>query len=299
MFSTEYLLKGVAAPAVTAFAATLLFSWLFSGRRAVAAAAFALGQAVGLGLAVWGSANWFPSRNLHWPPWLAVVSAVVGPIIVAGGLAFLERWLLALLAALATAALIVPDWPELWPARPISMAAVTAALACIARGAESVARRQPARLMGLTVCITAVAASALIAASLSFRLGESALTTASALTGVALALLIRPDESAIRGLALPYAIGVGAWCYVAAIELPPPEPPIWGLMLIPAVPLTLWLTACGPPARMTAGRRSLASVVVVLASLAAIGTWVWFSTEQEADEYSQALHGPASTTTPG
>ena len=294
MFSTEFLLKGVAAPAATAFAATLILSQLFAGRRAVAAVAFALAQTLGWFLTLESTAAWIPTRNLHWTPWLAVLGSLVGPIVVASGLATLERWLLAALATLGAAAFLVPNWPELWPSRPVSIAAVAFALAVIARGTDSVARKQSPRLVSASLSTTAIVAGALIAASLSFRLGEAALVSAAALGGVTAALWIVPSEEALRGLALLYAIAVGGWCYVAAIEPPPPDPPIWGLMCLPATPLVLWLTAIGPVSRMKPAVRWAMSIAVVLAWLGGIGVWTWFATEQAPDEYSQARLCPTA-----
>lgn len=294
MLSNEFLLKGVATPALAGFAATLIFFRLTPGRRWVATIAFAVAQMLGTALAVWGNADWFPSRNLHWVPWVAVASAAIGPIAVASGLASIERWVLVGFASLAAAAVMVPDWPELWPARPVSIISVVAAMTCIARGTDAVTRRQPPRLVVLTMVGAALTAVALIAASLSLKLGESSLITAAALSGVGAALMIRPDESAIRGLTLSYALGVGGWCYVTAIEPTPPEQPLWALLFIPAAPLVLWLTAFGPLVTRSNRIRWMASTLLVAAYLAGVGAWTWFSTELETEDYTQASQRPWS-----
>lgn len=297
MLSSDFLLKGVAAPALAAFVATLISFWLFKGRRAAVAVPFALALALGTGLSLAGAASWFPSRNMHWVPWVAVLSAIVSPIVVAGGLAELERWLLAALASLGAAAVLVPDWPELWPSRPVSIGSFVLAATVIARGLDGIARRLPPRLVILALWGTSLAAAGAIANAFSLKIGESALITSAALFGVTAAILIRTDEMAVRGLALTFVLAVVGWCYVVAVEPAPPTPPIWALLPIPAAPLVLWLTAIGPLSRKGAAIRWVVSTVLVAGALAALVAWAHFSTEDAGDEYSQASSGwvsPAS-----
>jgi hypothetical protein len=286
VLSLEFLLKGVAAPLVVAFAVTLLSMRLTKGRRGVAAFGLLAGQALGMALAVWGQAGWFPDRNSEWVPWATMGAAVVGPMIVASGLAGLERWLLAGLASLAAAALIVPTWEDLWPSRPISMLAVTGALTLLSRGIDGVVRRSPPRLVVLEMTLTALVAAMLIAASLSLTLSQSVLVAIAALAGASLALLIRPDDTAVRGLALPYAVAVGGYCYVSAIELPPPAPMLLGLLFLPMAPLVLWPISIGPVSRKSVWTRWCLGIVVLLGYLLAFGAWTWNSTESTSgDEY--------------
>jgi hypothetical protein len=205
---------------------------------------------------------------------------------VAGGLVSAERWLLVMLAALGGAAFLVPTWPDLWPSRPLSMAGFVVAATLVARGTDGVTRRNSPRLVTLTMAAVSLLTAMLIAASFSLSLGEAALTTAAAISGTAAAILIRPDEAAVRGLSLPFALTVGGWCYVTAIE---PAPPLVSLLFLPAAPLVLWLTAIGPLSRLSTRPRLVVSTLLLAAYLAAIGAWTWFSTEHVADEYSQAF----------
>jgi len=201
VLSQEFLLKGVAAPVLAGFAATLVSMRLSTGRRGVAAFGLIVGQAIGTALAVWGRDDWFPDRNLESVPWTTAGAALIGPVLVANGVTALERWLLAGLASLAAATLIVPTWPDLWPSRPVSILAVTSAMSLLTCGLDGVSRRAPSRLVAFAMALTALIAAMLIAASLSLKLGEMALTTAASLAGVAGALFLRPDEAAVRGLA--------------------------------------------------------------------------------------------------
>jgi hypothetical protein len=284
--SPEFLLKGVAAPLLIAFAATLVSMRLSAGLRGVAAFGLFAGQAAGLALAVWGQKDWLPDRNSEWVPWTTLGAAVIGPMVVASGLASLERWLLAGLASLAAAALIVPTWPDLWPTRWVSMLAVTAAFTLLARGIDAVASRCPLRLVIASMSLTAWVAAMLIAASLSFTLAQSVVVTAAALAGASAALLFRPDERAVRAVALPYAVGIGGFCYVSAIELLPPAPMLIGLLFVPPAPLVLWLIATGPLAQKRPRVRWSVGLAVVVIYLLAVGAWTWSSTESTGDEYA-------------
>lgn len=287
MLSSDFLLKGVAAPALAAFVATLVLFRLFAGRRASGAVAFAVALTLGTVLTHSSGASWFPSRNLHWVPWVAVLSAIVSPIVVAGGLAGIERWLLAALATLGAAALLVPDWPELSPSRPVSITGFVLAMTVIARGLDGVARRLPPRLVVIAMWGTSLAAAGAIAIAFSLKIGESELMTSASLFGVTAAILIRPDEMAVRGLALTFALAVGGWCYVVAVEPAPPTPPIWALLPISAAPLVLWMTAIGPLARKGAAVRWVVSTVLVVGVLGALVAWAHFSTEDggESSDY--------------
>jgi hypothetical protein len=279
VLTQAFLLRGVAAPLLAGFAATLLAGRVSKGRRGVGATGLVIGQLLGVVLAGWGQSDWFPDRNLEWVSWATVGAAAIGPSLAAGGITAFERWILSAAAALAAAALIVPDWPELWPPRSWSILGVTAAMTSVVRGADGVTRRAPPGLVAVSMTLTAMASAALIAASLSLKLGESAFILGSSLCGAAAALVLRPDESAVRGLALPYAIAVGGWCYVSAIELPPPAPPLIGLLFVPCAPLVLWLVSLGPLARRNGRVRWSVGLLLVLAYLAAVGAWTWMSTE--------------------
>jgi len=293
VFSPEFLLKGVAAPFLTGLAATLLARRLFSGRRGIAASGMAIAEAVGIGLLLWAQAAWLPTRNLHWVPWVAFGGALLGPVLVAGGLSHIERWLLAAFASLAASTLLVPSWPDLWPSRPVSLLSLTAALTVLARGVDGVGRRSPPRLVSISLATTALVAAMLIAASVSLKLGESALMTAAALSGPVAALLIRPDEAAVRGLALPYALAVGGWCYVCAIELPAPTPPLLALLFVPFAPLVLGLISAGPLSRQSLRTRWAVGLLLLAGYLSGVGAWAWMSTETSDDEYGLSFSSNA------
>jgi hypothetical protein len=134
---------------------------------------------------------------------------------------------------------------------------------------------------------TAVVAAVVIAATLSLKLGESALTTAAALAGAALALFLRPTEEALRGLALPTAIALGGWCYVGAIELPPPAPPLVALLFIPPAPLVLWAVSFAPFSRMQPHLRWVIGSLLFVGSLAAIAGWAWTTGGPAGDDFLQ------------
>jgi hypothetical protein len=283
VFSVVFVSKTVIAPAVAAFVVALLVRRVSRDSRGVGAAAYAAGQTLGTAWMLYGTENWVPSRNLQWVPWLGVVAAGLGPILAAGGLASIERWILTLLAAAAAAAVLVPHWPDLWPPRPISIALFVLAASCVCRFSDPLVRRVWPRLIVTSMAAVSLVGALLISATFSLSVGEAALATAGALTGTAVALLFRPDEQAVRGLCLPYAIAVGGWCYVTAIE---PSPPLVSLLCLPATLLVLWFAAVGPISHWPARQRLIVSVLLLVLTLATIGGWTWFSTGHGAEEYS-------------
>jgi hypothetical protein len=287
VFSLPFLLKGVCAPAVAAFIAALLWRRLGGGARGRGAVAYLVGQVVGTAWMLSDSGEGMPGRNWQWVPWVGVAAAMIGPTVVAPGLATIERWLLALFAAAAAATVFVPAWPDLWPPRMLSMAAFTLATANIARLTDGLTQRTSPRLMALAISAASLVAALLISAAFSLRIGEAALTTAAAFGGTALALLIWPDESAVRGLCLPFALTGCGWCYVTAIE---PSPPLVAILFLPATLLVPWLVAIGPTARWNPTRRWLAAALLFAAALIGVAAWVWFSTEDGGDEYAVVVH---------
>jgi len=287
VFSLDFLLKGVAAPAGAAFVVALLLRRAGLGSRGIGAVAYAAGQALGTAWMLSGSGDWLPGRNLQWVPWVGVAAAAIGPTVVATGLATVERWLLTIFAAAAAAFVLVPLWPDLWPPRLTSIALFALAATVVARLLDGLVRRSSPRLIALLMAGGSGLAAMLIAASLSLTIGEAALTTAAALTGTAIALSFRSDELSVRGLCLPYTLAVGGWCYVTAIEPPPPAPPLVALLFLPAAPLVVWLTAVGPVSRWSTRRRLVAAALLWLTCVAALSAWAWFSTEGGDEEYAR------------
>ena len=278
MFSLAFLLKGVAAPAGAAFVAALLLRRIGLGSRGIGALAYAAGQVLGTAWLLSESGDWLPARNLQWVPWVGVVAATIGPSIVAPGLATVERWLLAAFAAAAGAFVLVPMWPDLLPPRAMSITLFAVVTTVIVRLLDGLVHHSSPRMIAWMMAGGSILAALLIAAALSLSVGEAALTTAAALTGTAAAMSFRSDEPMVRGLGLPYTLAVGGWCYVSAIEPPPPAPPLVGLLFLPAAPLVLWFTAIGPVSRWTTRRRLTVAWLLWLACVAALSAWTWFGT---------------------
>jgi hypothetical protein len=283
VFSVDFLLRGVLAPAVTAFVVALVAMRLSRGSRGTGAVAYAAGQVLGTAWFLCGTGDWWPTRNLQWVPWVGIAAAAIGPMVVATGLATIERWVLALLTALFAAFVLVPHWPDLWPPRVMSIALFVVATFTIHRLTDHLALRTSPRIMTISMAATALVAALLIAATFSLSVGESALMTAAALGGTAIALLLREDATVVRGLCLPYVLTISGWCYVATIE---PTPPLVPLLFLPAAPLVLWITAVGPISRWSSRGRWIISAFLLALTLLGIGAWTWFSTDHGDDEYA-------------
>lgn len=104
-------------PAAVSLVVAAVVHWLCPGRLPGAVA-------VGCGFfAGWASQDWgrlLPRRYLDWSPWVAVVLAITGCLMLLTD----RRWirlLLLLVACTAGAWLLVPDFPRLVPKRPVAV----------------------------------------------------------------------------------------------------------------------------------------------------------------------------------
>ncbi len=286
MPSTTFLFQGVIAPAVAAYVVALVLMRLSRGSRGVGAAAYAVGQILGTAWFLYGTGDWLPTRNLQWVPWVGLAAAAVGPTVIATGLTTIERWILVLLTSLFAAFVLVPQWPDLWPPRPVSIALFVVTTFMVHRLTDHLTQRTPPRMIVLSMAATSLGAALLIAATFSLSVGESALMTAAALSGTAVALLFQDNALAVRGLCLPFVLTVSGWCYVAAIE---PTPPLFPLLFLPAVPLVLWFTAVGPVSRWTSRARWITAALLLACTLVGFGAWTWFRADHGDDEYAAVV----------
>src|SRR5262245_25134483 len=126
--TVEFILTGILVPAAVSFAVFWMSCRLLSAEtsaRYAAALGFAAGFCVGYALLValtgppgerrFDWALLLPKRHWHWIFYLTPAAALVGPVASSSGLLRLERCLLAVLVAIATALLVVPTWADLEP----------------------------------------------------------------------------------------------------------------------------------------------------------------------------------------
>lgn len=272
-------LKLALVVAIAPLAAAAAMTWL-AGRLLPQkideryAAALGIAAAIALGYVL--VPDWpdlAPSRHWHWLPYLGLATALIGPATQASGVHPLERWLLWVLAAIVAAWLIVPMWSTLTPAREISIAILTAYLALLAIGLDSLPQNVATPRLLLSLAMTLVGLSLALAASVSLKYGLIAGLVAAALGGAWLATLLQTEKFAriARGAILSFAFVAGGVAYVGAIDH---DSPRYTFLLVPLAPLMLWCFASGPLSRVQNFRRAAAEIGLVLAMAAIVIAWL-------------------------
>lgn len=285
---------GVLVPAAGAAALVWLSRKLLRGdasSRYPAAAGFVGGFVIGyVLLADWE--EWLPERHWQWLPYLALAAGIVAPVANAKGVSLAERWLVSLLLAAASAWFLVPTWSSLEPPRAFWLMALSGLLFLLAAGLDPLPQRIGSRpvLLSLSAASLVVTLMVGLCVSLTYALVAAAATASLAGVGLESLLLRRndsnsrgpgatcstmpggggsesepmgadrqnglsEDELAVRALLPVAAIVVGGAAFVGCIE---PQRPLYGLLVLPAAPLGLWLSAAGP-VKSRSGRSVLAT----------------------------------------
>ncbi|MFO1095960.1 MAG: hypothetical protein U0992_22035 [Planctomycetaceae bacterium] len=269
---TEMIGAGVLAPAAIALGVYWLASRLLpaaAASRDPIALALVSGFVVGYYL-LHGSAAVVPSRHWHWLPWLGLAAGVTGCLAIHAGK--VVWWLLMLATCGAAAWFLVPTWASLEPPRVVWLIELAAIFCMLIGQTERLPSRSGGRLVVFLLGLTAAVMAATIAASVSLTYGQIAGLAACALGGVWTGMWLtgRDDELATRAAVPAALILIGGIAFVGCIE---PEPPNYGLLLLPGAPLGLSL--CQIPAlRGLTGRTAtvvrICSVVVPLLAAAAV-----------------------------
>jgi len=182
-----------------------------------------------------------PDRHWHWLPYLAAAAALVGPAGTASGSPAWLRWLVLLALATGTAFLVVPSWDTLRPARPASIAVLAAYLSVLMLALDRLSRRISSAWLLAVFALTGCLLAGLLADN-SVRFAQLAGIAAAAFAGCwfVIAIAKRNATVDIRGAVPIYGVLMGGMAYVGCIE---PEEPLWWLLLIPTIPLTVGLAA--------------------------------------------------------
>lgn len=265
----QFVVLAIAAPAAIA-AAALVASGRMSDERRHAAAAIAFAAAYFAGCLLvrpWGEL--WPSRHFHWPAYLALAAGVLGPISMFADRQMMTRMAFFLLASIAAAFVLVPDYPRLQPPRWLLMPLMTGYLFLLAASLEPLAKRASASLLLGLVTFSAAASAALIGSQVSLTYGTGAMIAAAALAGCWIASLFVAERSA-AGLSLSYALVVGGWSFIGCMGS---RPRLMALMVAPLAPLALWCCTWGPLARLEGASAIVVPAAIVAAILAAASIW--------------------------
>lgn len=229
----------------------------------------ALGFAAGFlsGYAYLEPSHLLPVSQWQWLPWLALISAVVGPISIASGVKSPERWALSAIVALAAAWFLVPTRATLEPARPTYILAAVAGLTLLWNLMDRPAQRQAGVPLALALAVTCVSGAALVAVAVSVRIGFLGVVGAAALAGGGLSAALKRDCTAARAMLGPASVVLVGVLLTAQLN----RLPLSTIALILAAPLTLWLFEGGPLAKLQGLQSHLVKMIVV--SVPHIAAW--------------------------
>jgi hypothetical protein len=259
-------------PAVTALVAYFTLAFTLPreiGARYAAGGAFALGVFASFATLP-STRSVIPSQYWEWIPYFGLLAALVAGLAGAHGVSRGERIVTTLLTCILGAWFFVPTWPDLEPSRSAYVATVATGMFLLAVLLEPLPARLPGRLFPWWLMCAAGTGSLIMMVELSETFGRLSGLPAAALAGCGVAMLVTKSAVAGRSLALPYAVVVGGYAFAGSIY---PSPPLWLLLIVPVVPLMLWVSVVGPIARL-AGKKALAAqaacVLVPLIVLMAI-----------------------------
>ncbi len=205
-----------------------------------------------------------PSRHYHWPPYLALATAIVGPLVLSPRVPVAARWALYALATFTCAYFLTPMWPSLWPTRSVCIPVLATYLLVVALAIQPLATRIPSTTLLAAMTLSLAALATLILAMVSLIFGMFAMLAAAAFAGVWVLAGRSAQPVPLAGLALTYALLAGAWAFIGCIE---PRPAEWGLLIAPFATVALWAATIGPMAKLRGKTAVLAPIALVMSVL--------------------------------
>jgi hypothetical protein len=176
-----------------------------------------------------------------------------------------------LIGALAAAWVLVPNWPNLQPARSVCIPLLATYVFLLAAALEPLLQNVPAVRTLFILTVTATFVAYLSADFVSLTYAQFATAAAAALVGCWAAAKLS-DTRTTHGLGLAYAMIVGGWAFIVCIQ--PTSGPLTGTLVAPLAPLSLWLFVRGPLERVRGWAAIGVQIALVLAVLALSGALV-------------------------
>jgi hypothetical protein len=139
----------------------------------------------------------------------------------------------------------------------------------LAAGLGPLADRVSSKVLALALTAAAMCLATMILVSVSAKHAQVTGLAAVALAGCCLHVLLFAGSASLRSLAPLYAVLIGGWAFVGYIE---PEPPLAGLLVLPAAPLALWVGRLLPFSHDT-WRSTIVALVAVAVVLATGVAW--------------------------
>jgi hypothetical protein len=264
---SEVIVLGMLLPATVSFAVALAGHRTLPrtvARRWTLPAALSAGFATGYALLPeW--AEMVPTRHWQWLPHLGIAAALAGAVGRARGIWVPERWIMHGLLAAVSALLLVPDWPELDPPRRWLVPVVAGGLLLLATALPPLADRMTSPWLLAQLSAVAVVVALATAVFVSLRYAQLAGLAAAGLIGCCAAAILCGQRSEPRSLIPVFAVLVGGSAFTGYIE---PQPPLTGLLLLPAAPLAAWLAILLPVSRPPGAMTLLAQFAATAIALA-------------------------------
>ncbi len=272
----EFIGYGVVVPALISTAVVFNLPRLlpekvgyrYAGAIAVASAFF-VGYAL---LPEWAELT--PQRHWHWLPYLGLAAAVLAPVGLANGVHTVERWLLFALLAVCAAWLLVPTWASLKPPRGTYIPILAVYLFLLMALIELLPNRVSPRFLALALLAAALVTTVAVTAFVSVRYGTLGGIAVAALVGCGGLFRPQQEEPSLRAAAVVYALLIGGVAFVGFVE---PEPPLRGILVLPAAPVALWLVCWGPLVKLGGRKRLVLQSVVILVPLVVGAVLVWLA----------------------
>lgn len=235
-----------------------------SARRYAGALGFAAGFAAAY---AWlEPRNLSPSLSWHWLPWLATAAAIIGPVGIATGVRMPERWALSVVFALAAAWLLVPTRATFQPWRLTYLMAFASVLVLSWNVLDQLAQTGTGRSLSAALALTSLASSALIAYTVSLRIGFLTAASASALIGVLLTTIWTQDRTILRGALPCHGVVLCGAILTSSLDDGFPR---YAPLLILIAPQMLWLFQFGPLAKLRGSMGLIARAIAIAAPLSA------------------------------
>lgn len=204
-------------------------------------AAYCMGHAIEAG------PDWTlrPVRNWHWMFYLVPAAGMVAAICASTKVTWTHRCLLiALVAALAAG--LLTSKPVLWAPRPASVLMLFTYFMFLWAALSPLERTVTPGVLSAAYALPAAALSVMISEQISLADGVIVIAVAAALSSFALVAWLTKLAGPVYGWTMPIAVALGGWAWIETLS----EARLWPLLLVPAAPLTLWITAAGPLVRL-------------------------------------------------
>lgn len=273
-FTLIDLLFGYAVPAaLAAFAPILLWRPLPQHRLRACVAAVSVVAGFVLGYLLLGLGPLQPATHWHWLPHVLVI-ALIGPAwYAARGNGQIAPAILGVSVTLAAAFVLVPDWPDLQPSRPVYLACWTLYTAVILLLLHPLFSESRGPLLPFVLIGTLLCGAALLGLAGSLRFLQIAGCGAGAFLGLFCVTVFDRRERWLAAIALPFSLLASGAMLIGETNSFS-DVPRFCYYLIPLAPLTLWAGRWRPiealaPHKRTAVLIALPVAVCLLALIVA------------------------------